>query len=267
MHGFLSRDQMPPAEFLGQCRRELALYPTVTLAGAEVVSAVRIEQGFEAALASGQTILAKKILIATGLVDELPEIPGLREKWGRSVFPCPFCDGWEFRDQPMALLCCGALLCDFAFELLTWTKKLHFLTHGSKGPSDDAVQRLERMHISIRTEPVTSLEGPAGKLRYIRFADGAAIECRALFLATSQRQRSELASQLGCAPLTPDRTVPTDDLQHTRSRGVFVAGNAAEGLQVAILAAAEGFKAAYAINDELIQDILLQADVPASAEP
>lgn len=254
VRGYLTRDSCPPHEFLAAGRSELARYPTVEWLDGNVAQARAEGRGYAVLLNTGRWVTAKKLLLCTGLVDLLPSIQGLEERWGTSVFPCPFCDAWEFRGQPIALLGCDSLPCEFAFELLTWTRQLTLLTDGRPPPSPEWQERLARARIGVEATRIARLEGPDRQLERITFIDGRTVDCRALFLVTRQRQASALAEQLGCTPLTPDQTVPTSPLQHSRVRGVFVAGNAAEGLQVAILAAAEGFKAAYAINDELVND-------------
>ena len=254
MHGYLSRDGMPPAEFLDECRAQLKRYPTITLLHEEVTDVERFEGGFEATLATGKVYRGRKLLLATGLVDELPPIEGLRERWGSSVFPCPFCDGWEYRGRPMAVYGTGtSASCAFTLEMLTWSRELVLLTDGSDDDDPREVARLNRLGVRVERRRIQKLEGPGRELQQILLADGSRFPCEALFVMTSQHQRAGFAEKLG-AHLTEDATVPTGPLQHTRVRGVYAAGNASVGLQAAILAAAEGFKAAYAINDELVED-------------
>lgn len=258
MHGFLTRDGTPPSEFLRLARDELKRYPSIDFAACEVTDVNRDGDQFVVALRDGSVLQSRKILLTTGLVDELPAIAGLAERWGSSVFPCPFCDAWEYRNQPMAVL--GNQLkpaCGFAFEMLTWTRDFTVLTHGSDEEAAQELERLDRLGVKVDRRRISALEGTHPKLEYIQFADGDRIPCAALFVLTSQRQRTPFAEKLG-ARLNRERAVRTDSLQHTGQRGIFAAGNASEGLQSAILAAAEGFKAAYAINDELIDDLIAE---------
>lgn len=267
VHGFLSRDGTPPAELLRAARADLARYPTVEFLDVAALDVGREGPGFWADLADGTRVRGHKLLIATGLVDDLPDIPGLAERWGRSVFPCPFCDAWEHRDKPMAVLATDvAASCGFALEMLTWTSQLAFLLHGAAVADERQVERVARMGIQVERRRVARLEGSSTSLQAIVLGDETRIACHALFLLTRQRQRNPFAEKLGCALVRDDRTVRTDDLQHTRARGVYAAGNAAVGLQAAILAAAEGFKAAYAINDELIEDYIAQREAAQPGE-
>lgn len=260
MHGFLTRDGTPPAEFLAQARSELRRYPSVEFREGQVVDVRRDGDQFRSITQGGQIFVSKKLLLATGLVDELPPIEGLAERWGSSVFPCPFCDAWEFRGQPMAVLGCNLNgSCGFALEMLTWTRDLTLLTDAAKAPRPAVMDQVDRLGIKVDERRIVALRGPSPKLDTIQFEDGGTIPCSALFILTNQHQRTNFAEKLGCPPLTSDRTVQTDDLQHTGQRGVFAAGNASVGLQAAILAAAEGFKAAYAINEELVDDLIAAA--------
>lgn len=260
MHGFLSRDGTPPNEFLEIARKDLQRYPSVEFKLIEVIDVQRADNQFHVTTADGGHLWGKKLLLTTGLVDELPPIPGLEERWGTSVFPCPFCDAWEFRGQPMAVMGCGlSASCSFALEMLTWTRNLTLLTDAAEEEDPPEIGRLHRMEIRVDQRKIARVGGPSPHLEYIEFTDGERLACRALFILTNQHQRTPFAERLG-ARLTQDQTVRTDGLQHTRQRGVYVAGNASVGLQAAILATAEGFKAAYAINDELIDDLLRAAE-------
>lgn len=261
MHGFLTREGTPPRDFLQIARNEMKHYPTVEIRRDHVIDVRRDGPGFNVIVRDGHIWSSKKLLLATGLVDDLPEIPGLAERWGVSVFPCPFCDAWEFRGEPTAVLGCNLNgSCNFALEMLTWTRDLTLLTNGEDGEHPPTMEQVLRLGIKVREERIARLHGPSQDLEYIEFEDSSKIRCRALFILTNQHQRTNFAEKLGCPPLTPDRTVRTDDLQHTGQRGVFVAGNASVGLQAAILAAAEGFKAAYAINEELVDDLIASVE-------
>ncbi len=267
MHGFLSRDGMPPGDFLRLAREEVQRYPSVRFLPSEVVEVERAGDGFEATLAGGAVARGRKLLIATGLVDALPAVEGLRERWGRSVFPCPFCDAYEYRGLPMAVY--GTAVeagCGFALEMLTWTEDLTLLTDGSEDEDVAQIRKLEHLHVRIDRRKIRRLEGEGPRLDSVCFEDGTRLPCRALFVITDQHQRNGFAQKLG-ARLTGDATVRTGPLQHTRVRGVYAAGNAAVGLQAAIIAAAEGFKAAYALNDELIEDRFGEAAADACLPP
>jgi thioredoxin reductase len=255
MHGFLSRDGMPPAEFLRVAREQLQQYETVELRHAEVVDAACSQSRFHVTLRDGVRFAARKLLIATGVVDHLPAIPGFRELYGRSVFHCPYCDGWEVRDQPLAVYGRGARGAGLSLELTAWTRDIVLCTDGPSELDADAINRLTRNGIAIRDERVVRLEGGEA-LERIVFARGDALVRRALFFTTGQTQQSELARALGCE-INEKGTVRTGHYETTHLTGLYVAGDASRAVQWVVVAAAEGAEAAFAINTDLLKEDLL----------
>ncbi len=255
LHSYLTRDGIPPAEFLALGRQELTQYDTVevrdvTVTGAECVSGV-----FVTTLEGGEQVRSRKLLIATGVRDNVPAIEGLRELYGRSVFHCPYCDGWEVRDQPLAIYGRGARGCGLSLELTNWSSDLVLVTDGPSEIDEKQREHLSRNGISIREDRVVRLEGEDGILRRIVFAQGEPLERRALFFTTGQSQKSELAVRLGCE-FNEKGTVRTGKFESTHLRGLFVAGDASRAVQWVIVAASEGAEAAFAINSDLIKEDL-----------
>jgi thioredoxin reductase len=252
MHGFLSRDCIDPAELRRIGREQLRPYDVeVRDVG---VSDVREAGGrFEVTLATGERLASKKIILATGLIDELPELPGIEPLYGKSVFHCPYCDGWEVRDQPIAVYGPGASGVALAMTLTTWTSDIVLCTDGPAKLEERDAQRLARKRIKVREARVARLEGEGSQLTRIVFEDGSAIERKALFLKCAQKQRSNLAAKLHCK-VTEEDGVETGDYETTCVKGVFVAGDASRDVLLAIVAAAEGAKAAFGINCELQED-------------
>lgn len=255
LHGFLTRDGTPPAEFLRFAREELAPYDTVELRSDEVVAAECRDDGFCVTLASGDVIPSRKLLLATGVVDNLPEIPGFRELYGRSVFHCPYCDGWELRDKPMTIYGRGERGYGLALELTAWSRDLVLCTDGPSEIETEGLERLARNGIRVCEERVARLEGSDGVLTQIVFADGSSLDCRALFFTTGQYQRSDLLMKLGCE-FNDKGTVSTGKYETTHLPGLFVAGDASRAVQWVIVAAAEGAEAAFAINTDLLKEDL-----------
>jgi thioredoxin reductase len=253
LHGLLSRDGVPPLELLRAAREDLARYQTVQIEQVEVTSARCMKPGFEVTLATGRTCLSRKLLIATGVMDNVPNIPGLRDFYGRSVFHCPFCDGWEVRGQPIAVYGRGARGHGLALEMLGWTRDLVLCTDG---PADlDDAQRLDlaRNGIVIREERVTRLEGHKGLLECVQFDAGGALARRALFFTNGQHQASSLARNLGCA-FNDKGTVHTGRHESTTVSGLYVAGDASRDVQWVVIAAAEGAEAAYAMTLDMLAE-------------
>ena len=256
LHGYLTRDGISPADFLQLARGELARYDSVEIRNEEVTAAERRPgEGFAVTLASGEAIRARKLLLATGVVDNLPDIPGFRELYGRSVFHCPYCDGWELCDQPLAVYGRGARGVGLSLELTAWSRDLVLCTDGPDEIDPDDRARLERNGIAVREERVTALEGAGGVLSRIAFAGAPALDRRALFFTTGQYQRSDLLERLGCE-FNEKGTVLTGKYETTHLPGLFVAGDASRAVQWVVVAASEGAEAAFAINTDLLKDDL-----------
>jgi thioredoxin reductase len=256
LHGYLTRDGIAPVDFLRLARGELAKYDSVRIRNEEVAAAeCRPGDGFVVTLESGETTRARKLLLATGVVDNLPEIPGFREMYGRSVFHCPYCDGWELCDQPLAIYGRGARGVGLSLELTAWSRDLVLCTDGPSEIEPDDRARLERNGIAVREERVTALEGSDGVLSRIAFAGAPPLERRALFFTTGQYQRSDLLERLGCE-FNEKGTVRTGKYETTHLPGLFVAGDASRAVQWVVVAASEGAEAAFAINTDLLKEDL-----------
>jgi thioredoxin reductase len=262
IHGFLSRDGVNPHEFLRLSREQLRQYDTVTLRDAEVVAAAcEGNTRFTVTLATGETLVSRKLLIATGVVDHLPDIGGFHDLYGRSVFHCPYCDGWEVRDRPLAIYGRGARGLGLSLELTGWSRDLILCTDGPCEIDDEGRARLTRAGIGLRETRVTALEGRDGVLEHVVFADGERLARRALFFTTGQTQQSKLASALGCE-IGEKGTVQTGKYETTHLPGLYVAGDASRAVQWVVVAAAEGAEAAFAINTGLLQEDLEKSGQP-----
>ena len=256
LHGYLTRDGIKPAEFLRLARTELEQYRTVRLRDEEVMEAECVPgKGFVVALGSGERVESRKLLLATGVVDNLPDIPGFRELYGRSVFHCPYCDGWELCDLPMAIYGRGARGYGLALELTAWSRDLILCSDGPPEIDGDGLARLERNGIKVREDRVSRLDGSGGVLSQVVFASGPPLDCRALFFTTGQYQRSDLLERLGCE-FNDKGTVRTGKYETTHLPGLFVAGDASRAVQWVVVAASEGAEAAFAINSDLLKEDL-----------
>jgi thioredoxin reductase len=257
MHGYLTRDGMAPSAFLAAARQELERYESVELRHVEVTAAeCQPDARFESTLASGERVRSRKLLLATGVVDKLPEIDGFRELYGRSVFHCPYCDGWEIRDAPVAVYGRGTRGYGLSLELTAWS---HDLVLCTDGPSEiDAADRarLERNGVMLREERLARLDGQDGILQHVVFASGERLRGRALFFTTGQSQQSDLSVRLGCE-MNGKGTVRTGKYEATHLPGLYVAGDASRNVQWIVVAAAEGAEAAFAINTALIEEGLV----------
>lgn len=251
MHGFLSRDGIAPGEFLQISREQLARYPGVQVHIEEVVAATRQQDAFTVRLRNGSEVRARLVLLATGLVDQLPDLPGVRQFYGQSVHHCPYCDGWERRDQALAVHGGRTASAELAIELRLWSRDLVICSDGPPEWTATDGERLARLGIGVREEPIAALEGEGGDMRGIRFADGTFLERQALFFSPFQWQHSPLAQSLGCR-FNPEGLIECGTDTGTGVAGLYVAGNASHGLQLVIMAAAEGTQAAFSMNQALV---------------
>jgi len=257
IHNYLTRDGTRPAEFLQLARDEVAQYPTVEFRQVEVLDATRSPDGFRLVCDDARQLTARKLLLATGVVDELPEIEGLEALYGTSVHHCPYCDGWEWRDRPLAIYGSGEEGSSLALGLTAWSRDLVLCTNGPSRLSPTELEKLERYRIAVREDRILRLEGSEGRLQRIIFGRGAPLDRAALFVCASQHQRSGLARKLGCR-FTNKGAVDTGTCEATDVPGLYVAGDASKEAQFVIVAAAEGAEAGMAINKALLKDELSQ---------
>jgi thioredoxin reductase len=254
MHAFLTRDGIAPARFRRLAHEELAPYENVVFVAAEVTTAARLPDGnFRVFMSRKRSITCRKVLIATGVVDHLPQIEGIERFYGASVFHCPYCDGWEVRDGAVAVYGKRRRGFEMARALTAWTDDIVLCTDGASSLSRDARTHLERNNIRLIEERIARLDGSRGRLRAIVFRSGRTLPRSALFFDTSARGQSTLAQSLGCQFLRHGG-VKCGQYEATSVPGVFVAGNIIKDVQLAIVAAAEGARAAFGVNRALTRE-------------
>ena len=253
MHGFLTRDGIAPGEFLRLAREQLVPYGVEVILR-QVVDAEVTSGGFEVVLSDGRRLTCRKLLLATGVVDRLPDLEGAKEMYGRSLFHCPYCDGWESRDRPLAVYGSDHSSVGLALGLKTWSADVVLLTGGRRLAREEA-ERLVRNGVAIRREKVARMEGAEGRLERVVFASGEPLERTAMFFHSGAHQRSPLADRLGCE-FDRRGAVRTNQFEGTRVPGLYVAGDASDDVQLVVVAAAEGAKAGFAINTALQKEDL-----------
>lgn len=253
MHGFITRDGVSPEEFRRLAHRELKRYKSITFWPGEVGKVTRSGgDGFTVRLGR-RVARSRKLLIATGVLDQLPAIEGFVELFGISVFQCPYCDGWEFRDQPLAAYGRRQRGVEMARALTAWTSDIVLCTDGRSGLTAVQKAQLERAGIRVVSRKVERLQSAGGRLARIVFAGGLSIERRALFFDTPSWPQSPLAEQLGCK-FARHGGVLCGKYEATSVPGVYVAGNIIRDVQLSIVAAAEGTRAAFGINRALTRE-------------
>jgi thioredoxin reductase len=253
MHAYLSRDGIPPARFLEMARREALRYPGVRFVPVAVRTARRDAGGFVVSLDSRRRVRTRKLLIATGVFDSVPRVPGIDALFGRSVFQCPYCDGWEMRDRKIAVYGRGQRGFEMARAMTAWARDIVLVTDGRSGLSSEQRAQLARNDIRVEPARIARLAGTRGRLRTVDFVDGRRLARDTLFFDTPSNQQSDLARSVGCR-FAPHGGVLCGQFEATSVPGVFVAGNIIRDVQLTIVAAAEGARAAFGINRALTRE-------------
>lgn len=256
-HSVFTRDGTPPAELLETARAQLAPYGSVVFRRGRIVTAAREADGASVVLADGSVHRARRLLLATGVRDELPPIEGLAALWGRGVLHCPYCHGWEVRDAPLAVHGAGAAAMQLVSLLLQWSRDVVLCTGGPAGLTREERDALGRHHVRIVETPVIRLEG-SRRLERIIFADGSTLDRAALFLRPAQAPGGDLVRQLGCE-LTEAGFIAVGPDHRTSVPGVYAAGDATTPFQQVIVAAASGAEAAIALNRLLADEDFARA--------
>lgn len=249
-HGFLTRDGVPPAELLAIGRAEIARYDVPVVDDA-VTRIERAGEVWRVETATHDAFASRRLVLATGMNDVLPDVPGIDALFGKAVHVCPYCDGWENRDRRLASWA-RAAEAEKALGLLTWSRDVVLFTDGER-VEPDLRARLTRHGVAIHEEKVARLEHRGEELVAVVLANGARVERDAIFVQLGERQAAPFAVDLGCA-LGANHTVCAGRGERTGVPGVWVVGDASHDLQFLAVAVAEGVKAACAINTELREE-------------
>lgn len=260
IHGFVTRDGTPPAEFRRIGRQELEPYTSVEARDVHV-EAIRGERGaFEVHLEGGNVVTARRVLLCTGMVDELPDIDGFRALWGKSIFICPYCHGWEVQDRAFGVLAPSAQLLEFALLLRAWTSDVVVLTDGRFAVPAEAQARLARAGVRVEERRITRLSESEGHLEQVDFDGGSPLRLDVLFAKPPQRQVAVVRS-LGLS-LDEAGYVLVDEHRQTSISGIYAGGDLVTPMQSATLAAASGVHAAGMLNHELTAELATSGALP-----
>ncbi|WP_027092794.1 NAD(P)/FAD-dependent oxidoreductase [Cohnella thermotolerans] len=249
-HGFLTRDGVSPGEFRRLAKEQLEAYPSVTFVADAVVSVAGEDGRFQVATAQGATVVSRKLLFAVGMKDRPLDIPGLADVYGKSAFVCPYCDGWELRDESLVVINRGHELMHFAPLISGWTKRFAVCANGPDELTDAQREELRRHGVPVHESPIRSIDSSDGIVRQVVLEDGTAIPCRGIFFKPELTTGSDLPRAIGCE-VTEAGTVVVDGFGKTTVPGVYSAGDAASRMHQAIAAASAGSMAAAAMNNEL----------------
>ncbi|CAB3826333.1 NAD(P)/FAD-dependent oxidoreductase [Achromobacter mucicolens] len=252
-HGFLGQDGVPPQEIVANARAQLARYPTVSFLDGEAIQALAQDGGFAVVMAGGEQVRGARLILATGMRDELPPLPGLQARWGQTVLHCPYCHGFEVAGEPLGVLAAHPMSVHQAMLLPDWGPTTYF-TQGQFEPSPEDARHLAARGVHVERTPVVALLGDAPALTGVVLADGREVPVRALFVASRVHMASPLAAQLGCefdeGPLGP--VIRVDDMKQTTVPGVFAAGDASTPMSNATLASASGVMAGVCAHRSLV---------------
>ncbi len=257
VHGLFAREGTNPAELLARGRDEVRRYGGHVVSG-EVTSVARDGTGFTVTLAEGRSLRARRLLVTTGLVDELPAVPGLRSRWGRDVVHCPYCHGWEVRDRAIGVLASGPMSVHQALLFRQWSADVVLFTHDRPAPSPEELEHLTARGVGVVDGEVTALEVVDDRLTGVRLADGTVYEREALAVAPRARARGGFLAGVGLHPVEHPagigEHVPADPTGRTDVPGVWVAGNVTDPMAQVGAAAAAGATAGAQINADLVAE-------------
>ncbi|ETP69598.1 NAD(P)/FAD-dependent oxidoreductase [Planococcus glaciei] len=251
-HGFLTRDGIKPEEFRTIAIDQLEPYSSVEHFSKTVSAIERLENGSFTISAAGEEFNAEKVILATGVQETFPDIPGIRDYYGKSLYSCPYCDGWEMRDQPLVVIAeIEAHALHLGKLVYNWSENLVIASNGHRFASE-TLQEFERKNIRVKSGKIAALEGKAGYLKKLVFEGGEELERTGGFVVPSYYRPNPFAEQLGCE-LDSNGALVMDTFGRTSVPGVYAAGeNISGGPSSLIIAAAEGSKAATAANMELV---------------
>ncbi len=256
VHGLLARDGTPPAELLAQGRAEVRRYGGLLVDG-RVTAAVRTDAGFTVTLADGRSVTARRLLVTSGLVDELPDVAGLRERWGRDVLHCPYCHGWEVRDQAVGVLSSGPMSVHQALLFRQLTTDVTFFSH-TLPPTPEQAEQLAARGIAVVDGEVAAVEVVDDRLTGVRLRDGTMVRREAAVVATRMVARASFLDGLGLRaiehPSGVGEYIPADPPAQAEVAGVWVAGNVTDLTAQVGAAAAGAATAAARINADLVME-------------
>ncbi len=270
VHNYLGRDGDAPGALLADGRAEVSGY------GAHVVDGTVVsgrdagrdggEARFELLLGDGRSVRARRVLVTTGLTDELPDVPGLAQRWGRDVIHCPYCHGWEWRDEPLAILGTGPTAVQQAQLFRQWSRDITFVQHTAPEPDDEERAGLAALGIACVADEATGLEVAADRIAGLRLSSGDLLPCRAVVVVPRFTVRSGLIDSLGLRTARAEEKghavgsyVPSAPTGGTNVPGVYVAGNVTDLHAQVLAAAAAGLTTGTAVNTDLLAEDLDRA--------
>jgi thioredoxin reductase len=252
-HGFLTRDGTSPSELMHIAHDQLRRYPGVVIKPATVLRIEAIDAGFRLTNSDGSSLEARRVLLATGVKDELPPLDGIEALWGKSVFHCPYCDGFEIKDQAVAVYGVGDETLHLVMLLRNLTANLTLCISEGSQLTPSQREKLARHGIQVVEQPIAALESDEGQLTAIRFADGTRLNFNAMFVRPKTTHRTTFAHDLGCQ-VNENDVVQVDLRGRTSVQGIYAAGDLSSPIRSVAVAVAQGAAAGYGINADLVNE-------------
>lgn len=252
-HNFITQDGQTPKQIAEAAKYQVLKYSTVSFREDVVLSGSKIENGFIINTQSGASFATSKLLFATGLSDQMPDIKGFAECWGISVLHCPYCHGYEVKHESIGLIVNGDIAFEFTRLISNWTKDLTLFTNGKSTLKQEQIDKIKQHNIEIIETEIVEIEHHEGYVKHIVFKDGSKQKVTAIFAKIGFKQHSELPEQLGCE-INEHGFICVDDLQRTTIPGIYAAGDNTTMARSVSVAAAAGTKSGSFINKELIDE-------------
>lgn len=253
MHNYLTRDDISPAEFLKISRRELKKYG-VKMKQVEIKHAKKnVDEIFAVTDCDENIYYSKKLILATGITDKLPEVQGINKFYGTSIYHCPYCDGWENKGKSIGVYAESKNGIDVALTLKAWSDNITLYTNGKQYLTTKYQKIIDKNKIDVVFDPISSFEGSKGQLKNIVFENGEKSFCEALFFSNGYEVQCHLVESLGCTT-GENKIALTNESQQTNIPGLYVAGDLSKDMHFVVVAAAEGAKAGVYINKELTEE-------------
>ena len=250
-HNFLTNDGRKPAEIAALASLQVSRYDTVRFFNGAAINGIKTENGFQIESASGESFTTKKLIFATGIKDLLPAIDGLSECWGISVIHCPYCHGYEIRDEKTGIFGNGDMGFDFTRLISNWTKNLTLFTNGTSTLSSEQQEKLNTHQIKIVEKEIEQFDHNSGQIQQIVFKDGTKTSIKAIYAPSPFEQHCKIPEAMGCE-LTDEGYLKIDKMQETTIKGVFAIGDNAAKMRTVANAVAMGTTAGMTISKQMI---------------
>lgn len=252
-HGFFAQDGSSPAAMLETAKEQVKAYPTVRVTEGKAINGTGQIDDFSIVLDTGEVVSGRRLIFAFGISDVLPDLPGLAERWGKSVIHCPYCHGYEFSGKKLGVLSLSPMSSHQAMLISEWGPTTFYL-NGGEEPDAATLAELEKRGVTIETKPLAGIRGEGASISEIELADGRLLKADALFIGPYNRLNSPLAQQLGCIleDMPLGKAIKTDEMKATSIEGIYAAGDISRGAHSVAWSVADGVSAGVSAHRSLV---------------